>query len=316
MFNKKFTSFILAMILVFSLLTGCAKPAEVVVPLPEPALTPPTEVVTPEPVVVLDKDEVILEAVKGYLTTIPEKNNMMGAADAMQLFADNPGQVLLIDIRSKDDYNLGHIAGAMNIPFAELGKNLDRLPMNKQIILQCYSGQTSSEAVSLTRALGFNTINFNGGFNNGWKKLELSEDTLEMTENAVPDAVAVKLDEKQQIVWDAVAAFFTEGKAYIEKPADVNELLVSNPGALYVLDIRAKEDFDKGHIEGAENIGFKAVGDNLDKLPKNKPIYITCYSGQTAGQVLSLLRIAGYNVSSVSMGMGGWTGAELPVVTN
>ena len=176
------------------------------------------------------------------------------------------------------------------------------------------SGQTSSEAVSLTRILGLNTFNFQGGFNFGWKPLELDEATLETTENPLPDASAPTLDEEEQIIWDAVAKFFNDGKSYIEKPEDVHELITSNPGVVHVLDIRSEEDYAIGHIETAENIPFKMVGDNFDKLPNNKPVYVVFYTGRTAAQVLSMLRVAGYNAFSVSRGMTGWNGAELPVV--
>lgn len=315
--SKRFLSLVLALVLVFTVLTGCGAPAVVeekppVVETPAPAPEKAPE--TPEAPVALDEKEVLTAAASGYLSTLPEKFNAMSAKDALQLLEDNPGQVMLIDLKSKEDYDAGHIKGAVNIPFAELGKNLDRLPKNKQIILQCYSGQTSSEATSLTRILGFNTFNFQGGFNFGWKPLELGDDTLETTENPLPDAVAPTLNEEEQIVWDAVAKFFNDGKSYIEKPEDVNELVTSNPGAVYVLDIRSQEDYDKGHIETAEHIAFKEVGDNFDKLPTNKPIYLACYTGQTAAQVLSMLRIAGYNAFSISRGMTGWDGAELPVV--
>ena len=315
--SKRFLSLVLALVLVFTVLTGCGAPAVVeekppVVETPAPA--PEKEPETPEAPVALDEKEVLTAAASGYLSTLPEKFNAMSAKDALQLLEDNPGQVMLIDLKSKEDYDAGHIKGAVNIPFAELGKNLDRLPKNKQIILQCYSGQTSSEATSLTRILGFNTFNFQGGFNFGWKPLELGDDTLETTENPLPDAVAPTLNEEEQIVWDAVAKFFNDGKSYIEKPEDVHELVTSNPGAVYVLDIRSQEDYDKGHIETAEHIAFKEVGDNFDKLPTNKPIYLACYTGQTAAQVLSMLRIAGYNAFSISRGMTGWDGAELPVV--
>lgn len=49
-----------------------------------------------------------------------------------------------------------------------------------------------------------------------------------------------------------------EGKNYIEKVEEVNQLITDNPAAIYVLDIRGAEDYEKGHIKGAENIGFKA----------------------------------------------------------
>lgn len=311
---KRIMSLLLALMLMASIISGCTKtetPA-VVDESKAPVTTPaPAAEVKKE----VDATAVLLEKATDYLNNIPANSNMITVKDAMPLIEDNADAILLVDLRAKEDYDKGHLKGAVNIPFGAIGKNLDRLPKNKQIVMYCYSGQTSAQAVGAAKFLGFNAISYQGGMNFGWKSLELSEDTLETTENPLPEAKTPELSEEDQIAWDAVVKYFDEAKNYIEKPDTVNELITDNPAAVYVLDIRSAEDFAKGHIEGAENIGFKEVGKNLDKLPKNRPIYITCYSGQTASQVLMMLRLNGYNAYSINRGMAGWTGAELPVVT-
>jgi len=309
--NKKVVSLLLVLMLMASVLSGCAK-TEVPTVVDEskaPIATPAPEVKKE-----VDAAAVILEKSIDFLNNIPANSHMIPVKDAMPLIEDNADAILLVDLRGKEDYDKGHLPGAVNIPFGTIGKNLDRLPKNKQIVMYCYSGQTSAQAVSAAKLLGFNAISFQSGMNFGWKSLELSEDTLEMTENPLPEAKTPELSEEEKVVWDAVAKYFDEGKNYIEKPETVHELITDNPAALYVLDIRSAEDFAKGHIEGSENIGFKEMGKNLDKLPTNRPIYITCYSGQTASQILMMLRLNGYNAYSISRGMAGWTGAELPVV--
>lgn len=102
---------------------------------------------------------------------------------------------------------------------------------------------------------------------------------------------------------------------YVIDPAEVKGWLDSNRDAYYVVDIRKAEDYAKGHIEGAVNIPFGKVGENIDQLPADKQIIVTCYTGQTAGQTISLLRLSGFNVVSLKGGMtNGWLKAELPVV--
>lgn len=314
---KRFMSMFLALILMASILGGCAnKEKPTVVDESQTPVVTPVEENKEEPKVEVDPEAVILVKTTDYMNNIPANNNMIPVKDAMPLIEDNPDAILLVDMRAKEDYDKGHLPGAVNIPFGTIGKNLDRLPNNKQIILVCYSGQTSGQAVAAIKLLGFNALSFQGGMNFGWKTLELAEDTLEMAENPLPDAKEPELTEEGKVLWDAVAKYFDEGKNYIEKVEEVNQLITDNPAAIYLLDIRGAEDYEKGHIEGAENIGFKEIGKNLDKLPKNRPIYITCYSGQTAGQILMMLRLNGYNAYSIARGMAGWTGAELPVVTN
>jgi rhodanese-related sulfurtransferase len=72
---------------------------------------------------------------------------------------------------------------------------------------------------------------------------------------------------------------------------------------MFILDIRQPDVYAKGHIKGAVNLPFgTAISDNLDKLPKDKPIMLYCYTGQTAGQAVALLNTAGFNVKSVNLG--------------
>jgi len=75
---------------------------------------------------------------------------------------------------------------------------------------------------------------------------------------------------------------------------------------IFVLDIRNAEDYEKDRIPGAVNIPFQAVGNNLDKIPKDRPVIVYCYTGQNGGQVVALLNISGYYSKSLSSGWGGW----------
>jgi len=98
-------------------------------------------------------------------------------------------------------------------------------------------------------------------------------------------------------------------------PAVLHERLKNND-PIAVLDIRRAEDFAKGHIEGAMNIWWFDVGHHLDELPRDKILLVTCYSGQSAGQVVGVLRMMGFEAVSLAGGMnGGWLSAGLPVVT-
>ncbi|MEN8229826.1 MAG: rhodanese-like domain-containing protein [Bacteroidota bacterium] len=84
---------------------------------------------------------------------------------------------------------------------------------------------------------------------------------------------------------------------------------LNNAGKVYIVDIRSAESFATGHIENANNVAAGDVLTHLDAadLSGYDEISIVCYSGQTAGWVTSLLRIAGYdNVYSMKWGMCSW----------
>ena len=96
----------------------------------------------------------------------------------------------------------------------------------------------------------------------------------------------------------------------------------------YLIDLRSKAEYKKGHVKGAKNIYWQDILDeeNLKKLPKHKPIFLICYVGHTSSQVLTLLKLLGYNVMSIKYGYGrspvqfvpvaGWLDYGLPVVAS
>jgi len=49
----------------------------------------------------------------------------------------NGGSVVVIDVRDANSYAQGHIAGALNIPFASVEGQLDTIPKGKQIVTYC-----------------------------------------------------------------------------------------------------------------------------------------------------------------------------------
>ena len=310
---KKLLSLILVLMMMAAVFAGCGGKEE-----------PPVDVDVEdevedevEDVVELDADEVRLEGALSVLNNIPDNNFIMAADEALQLFEDNPGNVFWVDLRSPDDYAAGHIAGAVNIPYGKMGENWGVLPKNKQIIFQCYSGQTSAQVTSLAQMLGFNAVSFRGGMKFGWAPLGLDESTLVTEPTELPAAVTPDLDAKGQILWDAAVNYFKPGENFIIGAEELNALVEDNPDAIQVVDIRQQDAYDEGHIPGAILIPFKTVGQNLDKLSKTKPIYITCYTGQTAGITLPMLRVAGFNAYSLSRGMTGWVDeVGLPTVTD
>jgi rhodanese-related sulfurtransferase len=83
-----------------------------------------------------------------------------------------------------------------------------------------------------------------------------------------------------------------------------------------VLDVRKAEDYTAGHIKGAVNIPF-GKGMDFSDVPTDKQVIVTCYTGQTAGQTVAVLRMLGYNAVSLKGGMtNGWLADSLPTVTD
>ena len=93
----------------------------------------------------------------------------------------------------------------------------------------------------------------------------------------------------------------------------------------FLIDLRKQKEYKKMHIKGSKNIYWLNILDekNLKKIPKNKPIFLICYVGHTSSQILTLLKILNYNVTSIKFGYGlspvkyvpvaGWLNYGLPI---
>ncbi len=77
---------------------------------------------------------------------------------AAQLYAElrAPDPPVVVDLRSPSAYAAGHIPGSLNIPFQDLGGNLNALPgVSRQIVLVSATLQASAQACAILRILGY-----------------------------------------------------------------------------------------------------------------------------------------------------------------
>lgn len=78
---------------------------------------------------------------------------------------------------------------------------------------------------------------------------------------------------------------------------------VINGDDMVIIDIRGAADYEAGHIKGAINLPWgTAISDGLAYIPQDKEVFIYCYTGQTAGQAVVTLNVAGINTRSVNLG--------------
>ena len=74
----------------------------------------------------------------------------------------------IIDVRSKEEFQSGHIKGSANIPLHNLPNNLSTIKKDKPVITCCASGMRSASAKSILEANGYSDV-YNGG---GWMSLQ------------------------------------------------------------------------------------------------------------------------------------------------
>ncbi len=84
------------------------------------------------------------------------------------------GLVTVLDVRPPEEYAAGHLPGAVNIPLAELEKNLKQLPKDQEIVAYCRGPYCvlAFEAVARLRAQGMEARRLQNGFPE-WKQAGL-----------------------------------------------------------------------------------------------------------------------------------------------
>lgn len=69
----------------------------------------------------------------------------------------------------------------------------------------------------------------------------------------------------------------------------------------YIIDVREKGEFAKGHLVNAVNIPLSELRDRFDEVPKDKPVYLHCRSSQRSYNAVMALQNAGFdNVVNIS----------------
>ncbi len=106
-----------------------------------------------------------------YKAALPiERLDMITAVELNERLSRDDGG-LVLDVRSRDEWNNGHIKDSLNIYVGLLEKRVDDLPEKKQITVVCESGTRSSLACSILLKAGRkNVSNMLGGMG-AWRKL-------------------------------------------------------------------------------------------------------------------------------------------------
>jgi rhodanese-related sulfurtransferase len=81
-----------------------------------------------------------------------------------------------------------------------------------------------------------------------------------------------------------------------------------------LIDVRQPSEYASGHIPNAINISLQTLAENLDKIPKDRPVVLYCTSGYRTGMGVMTLQILGYtNVRGFPPSIQGWKAAGEPL---
>ncbi len=267
----------------------------------------------------------VQEAADDFFSGGPKHIAAVGVFDNLN-DGDDGNNPFIIDVRKPEDYALSHVPGAVNIGVTALftADKLAELPADRDIVIYCYTGQTSSQATTALNMLGYKAKSMLFGFP-GWSAADLDQQvgpqpfnadadqhdyrtSDEATESAETFDLAAPLG---NTVAAAAEAYFSKGTKNI-KASDIFENLNDGDDGNdpFIIDARKAEDYEKSHIPGAiNNTNGKTLfsADGLATIPADKQVVVYCYTGQTGSQITSALNMLGYNAANLKFGFASWS---------
>jgi len=191
-------------------------------------------------------------------------------------------QWIVLDARPVEAFAAAHVPGAISIAIAP---NLPTwagwvLPYDKPIVIVAANAADAQEVITHLLRVGFDQI---AGV------LEGGIDALSAAGYEIARVPTMSVQELSAAL----------AKPQAERP--------------FVLDVRTDGEWASGHIDGASHVQLGALPNELAKVPKDRPVAVTCGTGYRSTIAASILQRAGYrNITNVIGGMGAWTAATLP----
>lgn len=101
------------------------------------------------------------------LTKLYRHKENISVKEMLEIIKTN-SNVVLLDVRSTQEYEEGHINGSINIPVYDLEKTAtSKLNIESIIIVYCSAGVRSKRAIQILKKLGYrNLYNIEGGIEN------------------------------------------------------------------------------------------------------------------------------------------------------
>jgi rhodanese-related sulfurtransferase len=84
---------------------------------------------------------------------------------------DQKKGMVLLDVRTDKEHEVGHIPGAVHIPLSDIGDKIKKLKKDKEIVVFCQNGNRSIWAIKRLMGMGYkNLYNLKGGYS-AWKRI-------------------------------------------------------------------------------------------------------------------------------------------------
>jgi rhodanese-related sulfurtransferase len=108
----------------------------------------------------------------------------ISTAGLAERFANNRA-TLVLDVRTADEFESGHIPGATNIPHTELQSRLSEVSDAQDIVVYCEAGGRARTAIAVLSGSGYTRVMHLDGDMRAWRKDGLA---VARGESAISDA--------------------------------------------------------------------------------------------------------------------------------
>lgn len=192
---------------------------------------------------------------------------------------DAKAPLTLVDARPKDrKYDKGHIPGAISLPDSQFDKlAAERLPADKASPLYFYCDglacKLSNDSAEKAMKLGYTNVKVVPEGYPGWEAAYGPGSGASVAGAAAAPAI-VAGKEAGTIAVPSFERIFKEA-----------------PGTVYLVDVRAPEEFAAGTFKGAINMPINTLEKNLAQLPTDKPIVFFCGAGGRSGEAHDMAKM-------------------------
>lgn len=99
----------------------------------------------------------VMLAACGGSSTATADIQLVSASDAATVLNERAPEVVLLDVRTAEEFNEARVPGSVNVDFyaADFASQLDTLAKDVPYVVYCRSGNRSSQTMNIMRELGF-----------------------------------------------------------------------------------------------------------------------------------------------------------------
>lgn len=195
-------------------------------------------------------------------------------------------KIIILDMRSQEEFYQEHILDSLNIPFSELESNIKSIKKGAQYIIidPNMSTETLKSISNLFDSQGINNIHYLAGGFFSWKN------------GGNPTVSAGDPN-----------SFVDQSKVNYINSDKLKEILSEAGNGLTIIDLRKNDSFENGHIASAVNIFLDDLEKKRSEIPLGKKIILYDDNGIGAFQgAIRLFDMGFFNVQTLSDGFNTW----------